>query len=384
MSVAGELARRGARVKLLDARQPGQGATQASAGMLAPFTEAELGTALSDLCVEALSGYDEAVARVRHDGGVDFEYARTGTVEVALDEAGKTHLRASLADLQRRGVRCRWDDASVTARSEPALTRTTLGSLVVPTHGFVAVMPFLEALMAAGVAYGVKPCAGTRAMRVRRLPNGLEVLTDHEAVRATDVVVCCGSWSASLIIEGGSRLPIHPVRGQLLELKPRARDISRILWGPRCYLVPWSNGHLLVGATVEDVGFDERTTANGVAALVAAATELVPSLADATFVGARAGLRPASDDGLPVIGPSSDVPGIFYATGHYRNGVLLAPLTATIVADFLLDGRSHSALPKLAPSRFRQGGNGGDGENGNGGNREVPSQEKRRNRATEG
>jgi glycine oxidase len=116
--------------------------------------------------------------------------------------------------------------------------------------------------------------------------------------------------------------------------------------------VPWASGALLVGATVEEVGFDERATVDGVAQLMTAAIELVPALAEATFVEARVGLRPASGDGLPIIGQSPAIPGLVYATGHYRNGVLLAPLTALIVADLVLEGRRHFSLDAVGPSRF--------------------------------
>ena len=123
-------------------------------------------------------------------------------------------------------------------------------------------------------------------------------------------------------------------------------------WSGRCYLVPWEDGTLLVGATVEEAGFDERTTAAGVRDLLDAACDVVPRAWNAAFVGARVGLRPASADGLPVIGPSSVVPNVMYATGHYRNGVLLAPLTAQLVADAMLENRVDPLLASVSPSRF--------------------------------
>ena len=123
-------------------------------------------------------------------------------------------------------------------------------------------------------------------------------------------------------------------------------------WSGRCYLVPWEDGTLLVGATVEEAGFDERTTAAGVRDLLDAACDVVPRAWNAAFIGARAGLRPASADGLPVIGPSNVVPEVMYATGHYRNGVLLAPLTAQLVADAMLENRIDPMLATVSPARF--------------------------------
>ncbi|MGH9311685.1 MAG: FAD-dependent oxidoreductase, partial [Vicinamibacterales bacterium] len=142
------------------------------------------------------------------------------------------------------------------------------------------------------------------------------------------------------------------VRGQLLRLAwPRA-PLARIVWGPRCYLVPRRDGTLLVGATVEEVGFDERATVAGVRDLMDAACEILPDAWRAGFKEARVGLRPATPDGLPVIGRSPGLDGVLYATGHYRNGVLLAPITAALVADLVLEGRTDPILDAFSPGRF--------------------------------
>jgi glycine/D-amino acid oxidase-like deaminating enzyme len=138
----------------------------------------------------------------------------------------------------------------------------------------------------------------------------------------------------------------------MLHLAWNGPPLSRVTWGERCYLVPWDDGTLLVGATVEEAGFDERTTTAGVRDLIEAACELVPSVWTAGFLAARAGLRPATPDDLPVIGRSERVPNLMYATGHYRSGVLLAPITAQIVADALLDDRMDPRVAAMRPERF--------------------------------
>jgi glycine oxidase len=148
------------------------------------------------------------------------------------------------------------------------------------------------------------------------------------------------------------RLPVRPIRGQLLQLASDGPPLHRIVWGPRCYLVPISQGSILAGATSEDAGFDERTTVAGVRDLLDGACDLVPHLWQATFTGARVGLRPATADELPIIGKSSKLPGVVYATGHYRNGVLLAPLTARAVADLVLENREDPLLAATRPQRF--------------------------------
>jgi glycine/D-amino acid oxidase-like deaminating enzyme len=145
---------------------------------------------------------------------------------------------------------------------------------------------------------------------------------------------------------------VKPIRGQLLALSMNPRPATRVVWGTDCYIVPWSDGTVLVGATVEDVGFDERTTTAGIRGLMNAAVDLLPGLEHSQFREARAGLRPKTVDELPAIGRSSTMPHVFYATGHYRNGVLLAPLTATLIADLVLDGRERPELADVRPDRF--------------------------------
>jgi glycine oxidase len=170
---------------------------------------------------------------------------------------------------------------------------------------------------------------------------------------ARHVVVASGSWSGQLESPDPAARVVRPVRGQLIQLAWTGHPLSHVIWGKDCYVVPWRDGTVLVGATVEEVGFDERTTAAGVRDLLDAACELLPEAWGATFLDARAGLRPATPDSLPIIGPSASVDGLVYATGHFRNGVLLAPLTATIVADLILDGRHDPALAITTPDRYR-------------------------------
>ena len=233
---------------------------------------------------------------------------------------------------------------------EPALSGAARGALVIPTQGFVAVPALTSALIDAARRRGTLFRSGTPIVQIRRTGDGYSASGGGSTLTADIVIVCAGCWTARLDL-GREAPSVRPIRGQLLYLRPRTPLFSRILWGPRCYLVPWADGSVLVGATVEDVGFDEQTTASGVASLIAAAVELVPALAEAAVVSARAGLRPMTPDELPVLGPYPDEPGLLFATGHYRNGALLAPLTARIMADLVVDGRAHPSLSAFGPHR---------------------------------
>jgi glycine oxidase len=223
--------------------------------------------------------------------------------------------------------------------------------LFIPRHGFVAAGEFTRAIAAAAERAGAKIVAPTRLHSIRR--NGGDVLldTDRGSIAANTVVIAMGSWSGQIDIDDAARAPVRPVRGQLLLLGWKGDPVRRVTWSDRCYLVPWEDGTLLVGATSEDAGFDERTTVAGVRDLIEAASDLIPTACNASFQSAKVGLRPATPDEVPIIGRSGVLPNVVYATGHYRNGILLSPLTAELVAA-LVDGRPHPMLELTRPGRF--------------------------------
>jgi glycine oxidase len=226
-----------------------------------------------------------------------------------------------------------------------------MGALLVPTHGYVGVGGLTRALAAAAAARGARIERAATAQSITQNASGVQVTVEGVDVHADAVVIAAGSWSSRISI-GAVHPPVKPIRGQLLRLACSTPPASRVIWGAHCYMVPWLDGSLLVGATVEDVGFDERATVAGVRDLLDSACELLPAAWSAQFDAVRVGLRPATSDELPIIGRSSTMPGVFYATGHFRNGVLLAPLTATAIADLVLDRREAPELAVTRPSRF--------------------------------
>lgn len=350
-AAAYELTRRGAEVVLLDMRQPGGGATQASAGMLTPHLEGE-SAALLQLGIAGLARYDEFVRDLRAVSGRDVEYRREGTVEVALTEAEVEALRGRAARYDAMGVAHRFVEGPEAHALDPSLPSAVRGALVVPEHGYVGVRSFAAALLATAERAGARVAIGARVERITTEGAVTRVHTDRETVDADVVVVAAGSWFGQVPVDGVTSEAVRPVRGQLLQLSMSHPPTSRVLWSRSCYLVPWTDGTLLVGATVEDVGFDEHATAAGVSGLLGAAFGLLPSTRTARFDGVRVGLRPATRDHLPIIGRSAVAPGVVYATGHYRSGILLAPLTAEMVADLVLDGQESPHLEHTRPGRF--------------------------------
>jgi glycine oxidase len=345
-AIARELAVRGVTCSVFDDRPVGGGATQASAGMLAPYVEAHERTPMLDLCVRSLDLYDDWIAAVRRESGADVEHRRIGTLEVALDRAHADALRT--ASERSEDVERAWLDADRAAREYPALGGVA-GALFTQTHGYVIAPQLASALALSAQQHGATVSRAT-VQRVEREGSSLTITTSASRAQADVVVLAAGAWTNAI---GGIRTPpLRPVRGQLLHLRWPGEPLSTIIWGPECYIVPRTDGTLLAGATVEDVGFDERTTAAGVRDLLDAVCELLPEAWGASFLGARVGLRPATPDELPAIGPDPDVPGLVHASGHYRNGVLLAPVTARVIADWILDGRRDPCFDTFRVDRF--------------------------------
>jgi glycine oxidase len=352
-AIAHELASRGASVEIVDDRPVGMGATQASAGVLAPYIEAPEGSPLLDLTVRSLDLFDGFVERVRADSGIAVAYRRTGTVDVAVNDGELAMLRATAAVLARGNVPAIMLDAQAVRSEEPQLGEAAIGGLLIETHGFVGATDLTRALAAAARRHGAQLVERSRVRRISQLHGDMIVDTDRGSLTTNAVVLAGGSWSGAMAIDGvDATLPVRPVRGQLLHLGWSGPLLRRVTWSRRCYLVPWDDGTLLVGATVEEAGFDERTTAAGVGGLLEAVNALAPRASSASFLSARVGLRPATVDDLPVIGASTVMPNLTYATGHFRNGVLLAPLTARLVADAMLDNRIDPLLSAVSPSRF--------------------------------
>jgi glycine oxidase len=349
-AIAYQLATRGARVRLLDMRDVGQGATRASAGVLCPHIEGH-SAPLLQLGTRSLAMYDEFIFHVSHDSRRPIEYRRTGTLEVGINEKEAARLKTLSAQHVSGGVEHRYLEPNEIRELEPELSERIAGALYVPLHGYVGVESLTSALAAASEARGATIDRGCVVERIAQTAAAVQVDTKSGWLEADAVVVAAGSWAGGIRV-GEARPPVKPIRGQLLHLAFPEPVGSRVIWGANCYLVPWEDGTVLVGATVEDVGFDESATVAGVRILLENAGELLPSIWRAVFKGVKVGLRPATRDELPIIGRSSTVPGVFYATGHYRNGVLLAPFTATAVADLVLDGRVAPELALTDPKRF--------------------------------
>ncbi len=296
-AVAYELARRGASVQVIDDRPPGMGATQASAGMLAPYhgSQGSQHELFLDLAVRSLELYDEFVARVAGDAGAAVGYKRTGTIEIADTAERMTVLRDIARRLAGRGVALEVLDAASRARARAAAgprCRRRAAHWRARLRQRARDWRARSSRQRAAWARRSWRAAASADQSARRRSSGRSG-QPHADCRT--VVVAAGSWSGQIEIEGAAALPVRPVRGQMLHLAWKSSPaLRRVTWGERCYLVPWDDGTLLVGATMEEVGFDEKTTTAGVQTLLDAACELVPHVRDAGFLECPCGPSPGN------------------------------------------------------------------------------------------
>ncbi len=325
--------------------------------MLAPVTEADFGEqALIALNLASLARWPAFAADLQRASGIDCRYRESGALTVAVDRDEDELLRR-LHEYQRSlGLDAQWLSARECRRLEPGLAPRVAGGILAAHDHQVSPRPLALALARALEAAGGELRGGARAVRVAPHDGGLSVeLSGGESLDARAVVVAAGAESAGIDgIPEHARVPVRPVKGQILRLRARAPvalPARRVIRTPEVYAVPRDDGELVVGATVEERGFDRSVTAGGVLELLRRAYEALPGIAELELVETAAGLRPGTPDNGPIVGEGG-VPGLWWATGHWRNGILLAPLTADAVAGMLAGEDPPEELAPFGPARF--------------------------------
>lgn len=354
-TVALELAYAGVSVTLLEARRIGVGASRAAAGMLSPVGESpEPGTFL-DLGLASLRLYPGFVARVREGGGWDPALLPSGGMEIATSAEAFRGMRARLDWVTRYDPGATLLGADELRRRVSGIGAHVLGALHLPGDHQVDNRLLTPAVAAAARSSGVRIVEGTRVQGIIRQKDrctGVR-LQGGETVSAGMVVLAAG-WEGGGV-EGVPFLPLEPVRGQMAALGPLPGAPRPILHAPGVYMVTRRSGRILVGATMERVGARPWVTPEGIRALVAAAQALLPGVGRLVPDEVWAGLRPATPDGLPVVGADPEVTGLLHAGGHFRNGILLAPLTGRVVTELVLSRTPFVDISPLRPGRFPPG-----------------------------
>ncbi len=357
-AIAYELSRKGASCLLLDSRRLGMAATNAAAGILAPLAEFQRPDALVHLGLTSLRLYPQWVQRLQEDvPDIDVEFASNGVLRVAFDQEEMAELRTGLRYQEELGVELIELDGAMVREVEPRLSPQIVGGVLCPEEGQVSNQMFTLALSRAARQRGTRVIERCPVLGFRTRDGRVTAVRTPEGELACDrLVLAAGPWTRPLARKLGVEVPTRPVRGQMLAMGGMVTPIRRAVWGGRGYLrgylVPRANGLVFAGATVEEVGFRIRTTKRGLAQVRRAAVGLVPQLRHAGEQFAWAGLRPGSPDGLPILGPLPGWENVTVATGHFRNGILLAPITGQLIAQAIVEGRAGEALAPFDPARF--------------------------------
>jgi len=357
LGVAWRLAQRGTSVQVFDRGAAGAGASHAAAGMLAACAEAEPGEeSLTALGRESQARWPAFAAELLAESAVDVELRPEGTLLVALTADDQARLTHQLVFQQKLGLPLQWISAAETRRREPHLAGKLAGAVFSPEDAQVDNRKLVAALRLAAEAAGARINEHRAVKAISSRGGRVEgvVLADGTKVAADTVVLAAGAWARSIEgLDPELRPPVRPIKGQMLALRMDAAAplLSHVLWAPGAYLVPRRDGRLLVGATVEEKAYDTSLTAGGILSLLEAAWRAVPAIEDLPIDEMWVGHRPGSRDDAPILGPGP-IDGLIYATGHHRNGILLAPITADTIARLALEGVVDPAIRPFGIERF--------------------------------
>jgi len=350
-SVALRLAQAGRRVVVLERAIPGAEASSAAGGILSPGVEAVEPGPFHALCRASLERYPAFVREVEALSGMAVGYRTLGTLEVALDDDHAKVLAARAERILRRGLPVEVLDGDAVRRLEPAISPEARGALFFPDEASLDPRLLGRAVYVAAARAGASFVTG----QVKRIvaEGGRAVGVDHDSgrIEAERVVLAAGSWS--LLVEGNGLPPgsVRPVRGQIVVMDTRPPLLSRVVFSGHGYLVPRADGRILCGSTMEEVGFEKAVTVGGLRHVLDIALGIAPALERAPVVETWSNFRPASPDGEPILGASA-IAGLFYATGHTRNGILLAPVTADAIAAAVTGAPPPVDLAPFSASRL--------------------------------
>ena len=351
-AVALELARAGLRVAVFDRQQPGQEASWASAGILSPAPENPGMVVMVPLGKASLGLYPEFVAQVEEISGKNTGFRPKGTLEALFSHDTKAELSTIIALHHGLGLKAEPLRAADARELEPALSEEVEAAVLRPEEGSIDNRALTAAILEAAQRSGAEVFSSNGAKAIWREGNRCAGLVlQNERVEAKWTVIAAGCFSA--MIEGiAPYAPVRPAKGQMVALRADDLKMERVLWSEKIYLVPRNDGRILAGATLEYAGFDKRTTAGGIEKILSAPIDLAPGLANARIEETWAGLRPDSSDHLPILGPT-DIDGLLIATGHFRSGILLAPITARLVREWINEQRVSVDWDRFSPLRFQ-------------------------------
>ena len=355
LSIARALALRGAHdILVIEKNQFGQEASWAAGGILAPQVEADCADDFFRLACASRDLYRSFAADLRAETGVDIKLDTSGTLCIGFDDIEERELRARLDWQRSQGLQAVWLTGEQARLLEPKLSPKVACALLLPNDFQVDNRCLVNALLAANLKLGVRLITGCEALSLIVEENKICGVETSLAQFSTEkVVLAAGAWSSQ--ISSPVALPqikVEPIRGQMLCFQAQPQIVQHVIYSSRGYLVPRGDGRLLAGSTSERVGFEKTVTEQGIAAIRSIAIEIAPVVGELPLLDAWAGLRPRAGDDLPVIGTTERVKGLFYATGHFRNGILLAPITGELIAEVIVADVQSTLMKPFSPDRF--------------------------------
>lgn len=350
-AIALELSRAGLRVAVFDRQEPGREASWAGAGILSPAPENPSAIPMVPLGKASLALYPEFVGMVEELSGKPVGFRPSGILQTLFARDAARELSTLVVVHRGLGLECEPVPVEEARELEPALSEDVQAAALRPGEASVDNRALTQAVLEAARRSGTEIRAGCGVEAIWRDGGRCAgVRASGERIAAAHVVIAAGCFSAG--IEGAAAYaPVKPARGQMIALRREGVRIERVLWSESAYLVPRNDGRILAGATVEYAGFEKRVTAGGIQGLLDAAIEIAPELKHAEIVETWAGLRPDSPDHLPILGPT-DIEGLTIATGHFRSGILLAPVTARLVREWITEQRTSLPWDDFSPMRF--------------------------------
>lgn len=339
-SIAYNLSKRGKKVLVLECGKIAGKASSAAAGMLGAQAGIEKETPFFQLAKASRAMFPELADELKELSGIDIELQQNGFYKIAISEEEEVELKRLIQAQKDFGEEAEWIPPAELRILEPALTLMNFGAMFIPNDGQVTSLSLTKAYATSAVALGAEILEHTEVHRfVREQGRIVGVKTIQGEHRAEHVIVAGGAWSGKLLSEAGISIETYPVKGEVFSVKTKRRLVKGTISAHGCYLVPKPGNRLIVGATEKADTFDEAVTIEGISSLMEGAKAILPELTDAEWERAWAGIRPQTKDSLPYLSAHPSEKGLYIATGHYRDGILLAPITGAVMAD-LVEGKT--------------------------------------------
>lgn len=360
LSIARALHKEGAgRIKIIERQQIGKEASFAAAGMLAPHIEAKQKDVFFNFCVESNKLYGAFVSEIFDETGIDVEFFSDGIIYLAFTEDDLEKLKHRYRWQSKAKIKVEFLQSQEIRKIEPFISPDVLAGLIYPEDGQIENRKLLCALEKSLHLRGVEIVQNTEVTNLITQNGRIEAVETNkrEKIFADVIILATGAWTSLIKLNNKNLtfLEIKPIRGQMITFKTNKKFFQHVLYSPRGYVVPRKDGRILVGATAENVGFDKSVTNSGIELLSDIGFEISPSLSNLKISDKWAGLRPMASDGLPVLGEFPEVKNLFVAAGHYRNGILLAPITAKILTEKIVNNSESEYLRAFSPFRFLVG-----------------------------